>query len=274
MGSALTRHRYDRERVFISAHKSMTLRLFIHSPSKRAEINALVDSGATENFFNLSYARYLGLPIKWLEIPRKLFNVDNTENKSGELKYYTDLRMQMGQHFRTLRFYLTDLGDNKCILGYPWFAAAEPHINWKRGWIDYEQLPLVLCAPGAEKARFIPRSRNIPRLKRPLYFIGKAKDKPHLQKIPPEYHRHEKVFSEQASHRLPAHSKWDHAIELLPGAPSTIPGKLLPLNQLEIAEQEKFVDEHLERGTIQPSDSPFASKTFYVKKKDGKLRPI
>src|SRR6266850_2584120 len=71
--------------VYISSRKSMTLRFFIHSKSKRAEAIALIDSGATENFMNLGYAKYLQLPIKHLEEPRSLFNVDGTTNKSGSL---------------------------------------------------------------------------------------------------------------------------------------------------------------------------------------------
>jgi len=47
----------------------MTLRFFIHSKSKRAKAIALIDSGATENFMNLGYAKYLQLPIKRLEEP-------------------------------------------------------------------------------------------------------------------------------------------------------------------------------------------------------------
>jgi hypothetical protein len=69
----------------------MTIRFFIHSIAKRAEAITLVDSGATENFMNLTYAKWLQLPIKQLSEPRKLLNVDGTENKSGELKHYTDL---------------------------------------------------------------------------------------------------------------------------------------------------------------------------------------
>jgi hypothetical protein len=69
----------------------MTVRIYLHSIAKRAEAVALVDSGATENFMNLSYARWLKLPIKRLLQPRKLYNVDGTENKSGELQFYTDL---------------------------------------------------------------------------------------------------------------------------------------------------------------------------------------
>jgi hypothetical protein len=48
----------------------MTIQTYVHSKSKRAELVALVDSGATENFMNLQYAEYLQLPIKRLPEPR------------------------------------------------------------------------------------------------------------------------------------------------------------------------------------------------------------
>ncbi len=67
----------------------MTVRVFIHSTAKRAE--TILDSGATENFLNLEYAKWLRLPIKKMTQPRKLFNIDRTENKAGQLQYYTDL---------------------------------------------------------------------------------------------------------------------------------------------------------------------------------------
>jgi hypothetical protein len=82
--------------VYISAHKSMTVWFNIHSIAKRTEAVALVDSGVTENFINLTYAKWLKLPIKQMGQPRKLFNVDGTENKSGELQYYTDLEVRTG----------------------------------------------------------------------------------------------------------------------------------------------------------------------------------
>ena len=257
----------------------MTVQFFIHSIAKRAEALALIDSGATENFMNLSYARWLKLPIKLLEKSRKLFNVDRTENISGELKYYTDLSVQTGATRISLRFFLTDLGEHKAILGYPWFAAVQPKIDWKRGWIDHTQLPIIFRAPNAQKAVFGHRSRNFPRTApSDRYFIGKVtigtpKDDT-APKLPTEYQRHSKIFSESESQRLPGHTIWDHAIELLPNAPMTLPGWLLPLTQEEIAKCQKFVQEHLKRGTIRESKSPYAANFFFVKKKDGKLRPV
>jgi len=86
--------------------------------------------------------------------------------------------------------------------------------------------------------------------------------------------QHRKVFSEHELHRLPQHTIWDHTIELLPGAPTTLPGRLLLLTQSEIEEASKFVQEHLARNTIRPSWSPYAANFFVVKKKDRKLCPV
>jgi len=109
----------------------MTVQIYTHSVAKRAEAIALVDSGATENFMNLSYAKWLKLPIKNLDKPQQLFNVDGTENKAGMLKYYTDIEVQTGTSRSQLCFFLSDLGEHKAILGYSWFAAVQPKIDWK-----------------------------------------------------------------------------------------------------------------------------------------------
>jgi hypothetical protein len=122
----------------------MTVRCYLHSITKRAKVVALVDSGVSENFLNLLYAKWLQLPIKMLKTPRKLYNVDGTENKAGELQYYANLETRMGTTTTKLQFFLSNLGEHKVILGYPWFVAVQPNINWKKGWIDHTQLPIVL----------------------------------------------------------------------------------------------------------------------------------
>jgi hypothetical protein len=96
---------------------------------KRAKGVALVDLGATENFMNLGYTKWLRLPIKRLTFKRNLYNVDGMENKSGKLKYYTDLEVQTGTRHIKMRFFLTDLGKHKAILGYSWFMAMQPKID-------------------------------------------------------------------------------------------------------------------------------------------------
>ena len=75
----------------------MQLRVFIHLTHKQDKAAALLDSGATENFIQGSYAQQLKLPVKCLSHTRPVYNVDGTLNKNGHIHSYTDLEMQMGQ---------------------------------------------------------------------------------------------------------------------------------------------------------------------------------
>ena len=259
----------------------MTIRFYVHSIAKRAESIALLDSGATENFMNLASAKWLQLPIKQLPEPRPILNVDGTENKSRKLKYYTNLNIQTGQNTTTLRFFLSDLGEHKVILGYPWFMATQPRIDWKKGWIDHSQLPIVLRAPKAQKATFVPRIQNVPQpIQKERYFLCRTTVHPEqpedadLTKVPEEFHWHAKVFSKQRSQRLPRRRVWDHAIELLLNAPKSLARRLLRLPQYEIREIEKFTVEHLQRGTIRAGKGPYTASFFFVKKADIKLQPV
>jgi hypothetical protein len=85
---------------------------------------------------NLQYAKYLYLSIKNLPEERKLYNVDGTENRAGKLKHYINLQVCTGQQTKNLRFFLSDLGEHKVILGFPWFAVMQPKIDWAKGLVD------------------------------------------------------------------------------------------------------------------------------------------
>jgi hypothetical protein len=89
--------------------------------------------------------------------------------------------------------------------------------------------------------------------------------------IPKEYCRHSFVFSKTESKRFPPPREWDHAIELKPGHPENMPGKVYALTQPEQEALATFLQEHLDKGYITESKSQFAAPFFFVKKKDRKL---
>jgi len=95
-----------------------------------------------------------------------------------------------------------------------------------------------------------------------------------LKTIPQEYRRHLKVFSETQAQRLPPDRPWNHAIDLKPNAPSSIRGRIYPLTQLENEALKEHLEQQLAKGYIQPSKSPYAAPFFFIKKKNGTLRPI
>ena len=143
----------------------MSIKVYVNTSNKRAETTALLDSGATENFITTHYANWLRLPIKQLPQARKVCNVNGTSNKQGDITHFTDLEVQTGAKRIKMRFFLTDLGEQKVILGYPWFAAMQPKVNWACAWINYEQLPVVLRTPDAHKAIFTPAKDQLSRVK-------------------------------------------------------------------------------------------------------------
>ena len=80
------------------------------------------------------------------------------------------------------------------------------------------------------------------------------------------------VFSKQKAVSLPPHRPYDCAIELYPGTSPTR-GSLYSLSAPESAAMREYIEESLAKGFIRPSMSPAGAGVFFVKKKDGSLRP-
>ena len=58
------------------------------------------------------------------------------------------------------------------------------------------------------------------------------------------------------------------------GVPDAIRCNVYPMTQVEDKALDNWLDEQLAKGYIRPSISPYASSFFFIKKKDGKLRPV
>jgi hypothetical protein len=81
-----------------------------------------------------------------------------------------------------------------------------------------------------------------------------------------------RIFSKTQASRLAPHRPWDCAIDLLSDA--GLPrGHVYPLSNVETKAMEIYIQESLQKGVIRPSTSPASSSFYFVKKKDGGLRP-
>jgi len=78
------------------------------------------------------------------------------------------------------------------------------------------------------------------------------------------------MFTKEDFDILLEHCKWDHTIELTPGAEPKS-SKVYPLSLLEQAKLDAFLEENLCTERIRPSKSPIAAPVFFIKKKDGSL---
>ena len=64
-----------------------------------------------------------------LDCPLTAKNVDGTINKKETIKNYMDLEFKIDSGKFKEQFYVTGLGKQKIILGFPWLKKHNPKIN-------------------------------------------------------------------------------------------------------------------------------------------------
>ncbi|KAL0198990.1 hypothetical protein M9458_007530, partial [Cirrhinus mrigala] len=219
--------------------------------------NALIDSGAAGNFIDRDFVKINRLPILSCASPVAVAALDGRLLGSGRIDYTTDdltLRFEPCHH-ETIRFFIISSPQSPLILGYPWLNLHEPTISWAGGtithWSSYCQQHCIHPAPETP-----PKSAT----------------HPPNSTIPTKYQDLLEAFSTIRATELPPHRPGDCAIELKPGA---VPprGHIYPLSQPETAAMERYIEEELAKGFIRPSTSLALAGFFFVKKKDGGLRP-
>jgi hypothetical protein len=195
---------------------SMTIQISVLMWHKKTKTKALLDSGATHNFIDKRAINSLGLGTRTLPHPLQVNNVDSSLNQEGSITQYCNLWICQGDKVVKLGFYVANLGSDHIILGHPWFKTFNPSIDWSTNCLKGEDFSI-------ETAGFHSRTKPLVRTITP----SNPSDQIQMQElIPVQYHRHWRVFSEEAAQRFPPSRLDDHAIKLKPGAPAKLDCKL------------------------------------------------
>jgi hypothetical protein len=113
-----------------------SISVLINIGSSKRTVETLIDSGAGGLFIDQNYAK--NFDINYLDEPVKAYNVDGTENKRGTINAYVNLEFSLGERKFKERFYVTGLGKQKIILGFPWLHKYNPNIDWKKGEVTFK----------------------------------------------------------------------------------------------------------------------------------------
>ena len=130
--------------MYISEKSSINVPFSFVCTRGVAEENALLDSGATENFMDQRMVERLGISLRLMKEPRRVFNVDGTENKHGTLTHCTLLRVKKGDKDLLQWFYVTSLGADRVMIShlqYAYHTIADS--QWTVGPLTHLCLPLL-----------------------------------------------------------------------------------------------------------------------------------
>lgn len=224
-----------------------------------ASCAALVDSGAEGNFIDETWALEQGIPLADLHDPTPLFALDGSSLPMVQRKTLPLTLTVSGNHRETIDFLIFRSPYTPVVLGHPWLVLHNPQINWANGSVISWKLSChVDCLSSA-----------VPPVSSAAVFQEEPGD---LSGVPEEYHDLREVFSRSRATSLPPHRRYDCSIDLLPG--TTPPrGRLYSLSAPEREALERYLSDSLNAGTIAPSASPAGAGFFFVRKKDGSLRP-
>ena len=140
----------------------------------------------------------------------------------------TTVHIQATGFVDDLTLMIVDLGRSQVVLGMPWLAKYNPHIDWEKKTVTFTDEHICKTTLSTELA------------------IAAHKEEVTL---PSQYSAYIDVFSEQTFDILSPQRDFDHAIELKESFTPRV-AKLYPLNPEELTACQAFVDENLKTGWI------------------------
>ena len=117
--------------VYIQRIKTMNLPFQFYTVHQVTNEKALLDSGAMENFLNEQVWKTLNIRCFKLKRPLTVHNMDGTENCQGKITHCCWLKIHYQNQTSRMHFFLTNLGKDRFILGYPFLFAFNPEVDWR-----------------------------------------------------------------------------------------------------------------------------------------------
>lgn len=219
----------------------------------------MIDSGADDSFIDSELATRARIPLVELSEPRQVQDLNGRTLARATHRTAPLTLLISGNHREQIQLYVIPSSASPAILCSPWLTKHNPRIDWASGTLAGWS---VSCHSLCLRSALPPAPQSSPS---PSPVVD-------LSMVPQVYHDLGEAFSKQRALSLPPHRPYDCAIDLRSGAP--LPSsRLYRLSRPEHEAMEKYLSESLASGLITPSSSPVGAGFFFVKKKDGTLRP-
>ena len=123
-------------------NKTISVPIFLcefQKNNKTVDLEALLDSGAGGLFIDKTFTKRNNFTLHELPEPLNAYNVDGTLNKKGTITSYVEADLKIGEWIKQTHLYVTGLGKQKVILGFPWLQDENPTVDWKSSEIQWKK---------------------------------------------------------------------------------------------------------------------------------------
>ncbi|KAA8499909.1 Transposon Ty3-I Gag-Pol polyprotein [Porphyridium purpureum] len=239
------------------------------------EATFLIDSGATDNFMSVDFVQKSdGLKRKasWKRDHVTLADGSVLET-AGEV---SNVKFELSDGYSgTANFAICRIAGQDAILGMEWLKRENPVIDWQSGMLAYGEKKAwgmtQMLVPRKELRRLL-KSQEVEEC-----YLGVLKGREEPCSVEPKgddsvkkmLNDFENLFEEPRG--LPESRTVEHVIRLKDEKPVRV-GRVYRLSPAELKVLRETLDDLLDKGFVQPSQSPFGAPVLFVKKKDGSMR--
>jgi len=134
----------------------------LHSGKESVGINAMIDSGATEDFIDREVCNKHGINMFKAKNPREIYLADGKPSAMGPVIHMTKVPMDISSPRELATFQVANLENHEVVLGMPWLREHNPTIDWndKMMTLNGERCT-TWCLKGSPVAYAVPEEKAL-----------------------------------------------------------------------------------------------------------------
>uniref|UniRef100_A0A8C5WGV9 CCHC-type domain-containing protein n=1 Tax=Leptobrachium leishanense TaxID=445787 RepID=A0A8C5WGV9_9ANUR len=232
-----------------SASTHLAIPVTLQWGDRSINVNAIIDSGAWNNFFDSSLATSLSVPNGFMSDGTGVWGGASIDHLQG-CRILFQLLLIGTKQKEYLQWDIVPSPLFPIILGLPWLRTHIPCINWVSNSVSFPSYHCrVICMNNSKSKKNTFSTYPV-------------------SALPAKYSEFQDVFEKKGVVALPPHREYDCPIDRLPGAP--IPhGRIYNLSVPESQSLKDYIEDSLTKGFIRHSTSPAGAGILFVVKRDG-----
>jgi len=142
------------------------VKIQLHGEKESITINAMIDSGATEDFMDREVCNKHGIKMIKAKNPREIYLADGKPSPMGPVTHMTKVPMDISSHRELATFQVANLQNHQVILGMPWLREHNPTIYWNDKRITFNSERCTTWCPKSSPVAYVvpeekPREENL-----------------------------------------------------------------------------------------------------------------
>jgi len=138
------------------------VKIQLHGEKESVTINAMIDSGATEDFIDREVSNKHGIKMIKAKNPREIYLADGKPSAMGSVTHMTKVHMDISSHREVATFQVANLQNHEVILGMSWLREHNLTIDWNDKRITFNSEPCTTWSvKGSPVTYVIPEEKAL-----------------------------------------------------------------------------------------------------------------